>query len=63
MIGIGINVQMKKESGSSIDQAWSSLHPYLTDEITRSEISSIILKNTIRLTIDYPSNGHLKDSL
>ena len=57
VIGIGINVQMKKESGSSIDQAWSSLHPYLTDEITRSDISSIILKNTVRLTIDYPSNG------
>lgn len=57
VIGIGINVQMKKESGSSIDQAWSSLHPYLTNEITRSDISSIILKNTLKLTQDFPING------
>ena len=48
---------MRKESGSSIDQAWSSLYPYLIDKITRSDISSIILKNTLRLTKDYPANG------
>ncbi|MFL2698010.1 MAG: biotin--[acetyl-CoA-carboxylase] ligase [Gammaproteobacteria bacterium] len=57
VIGIGINVKMTSESGSSIDQKWNSLNSYLNQNIDRSGIASIILKNILRLTIEFPIKG------
>jgi len=57
VIGIGININMTKKEGSSIDQNWVSLSDFSEAILDRNVIASKLIKSIIKLSIKFPKLG------
>ncbi len=57
VIGIGININMTKEEGSSINQNWVSLSDFSDQPLDRNLIASKLLKGILNLSIKFPELG------
>ena len=57
IIGVGINLQMPKSGGASIDQAWIDLQEVCATEVSRNRLAGFVLDELIRTMVGFDRDG------
>lgn len=57
VIGVGLNLSLSAQEAQDIDQPWSQLGDYLSDDFSRNQVAGVLLDELIKAIEDFDRHG------